>query len=76
MKTKLSAPFSELRGKLGALVGQQRKSGGAFVLRSDPYTVTGLDRNTTPEAISGFNFYIRESLSVAKYNNTLYEHKT
>ncbi len=49
MKTKLSAPFSELRGKLGALVGQQRKSGGAVVLLSAPYAVSQQERSTAQQ---------------------------
>ncbi len=45
MKTKLSAPFSEMKGKVGALVGQQRKSGQALVSLSLPYGVSGEERS-------------------------------
>lgn len=49
MKTKLSAPFFELRGKLGELVGQKRKKGTALTLLGDPYSVTGLDRSAAQQ---------------------------
>ncbi|MDP2105885.1 MAG: hypothetical protein Q8J76_07810 [Desulfobulbaceae bacterium] len=45
MKATPSAPFSELRGKLGALAGQKRKSGNALVLLSVPYAKSGEDRS-------------------------------